>query len=62
MDNPKVEKQGRKAITLQGRKGTLCVAEHPNQIVAHQVRQVLLSSINSGSAHSKKDEKPAILR
>lgn len=60
MNNQEVGKPRRKTIILQGRKVTLCFAEHPNQIVAHQVRHVLLSSKNSGSAHSKKDEKPSI--
>lgn len=54
MNNQEVRKLRRKTITIQGRKVTLCFAEHPNQQVAHQVRRVLLSSINSGSAHSKK--------
>lgn len=62
MNNQEARKPRRKTITIQGRKVILCFAEHPDQQVAHQVRQVLLSSINSGSAHSKKDEKSAIFR
>ena len=54
MNNQEVRKPRRKTIMIQGRKVTLCFAEHPDQQVAHQVRRVLLSSINSGSAHSKK--------
>lgn len=62
MNNQEVRKPRSKTIAIQGRKVTLCFAEHPDQQVAHQVRRVLLSCINSGNAHNKKDEKSAILR
>ena len=60
MNNQEVKKPRSKTITIQGRKVTLCFAEHPDRQVAHQVRQVLLSSINSGNAYSKKDKETEI--
>lgn len=61
MNNQEARKPRRKTITIQGRKIILCSAEHPDQQVAHQVKQVLLSSVNSVNAQSKKDKKTAIL-
>jgi len=43
MNNQEARKPRRKTITIQGRKVTLCFAEHPNLKVAEQVKQALLN-------------------
>lgn len=57
MNNQEVRKPRRKTITIQGRKVTLCFAEHPDLEVAEQVKQTLLNGINTRFIRRKKDEK-----
>lgn len=62
MNNQEARKPRRKAIMIQGRKVTLCFAEHPDFKVAEQVRRALLNGCEHRKSPSKKDEKSAILR
>lgn len=57
MNNQEVRKPRRKTVTIQGRKVTLCFAEHPDLKVTEQVKQTLLNGIDTEKLRSKKDEK-----